>query len=242
MVVIPVGSLRQVPTGSRIENSDVWILGFPYTALSLVRPWIHAHASVYEDSAIFHLFQFQYVSGCRQSLNDGIMHAIDFVIGGGREGTDETSFSWIERVVSEVALLGLSIVFSFVAMTAPTSALTIAPTIISARRPYARTYKHQVPSRRCGVPWCQLLRQRQSCPLYSQFRSAIRCRTIACDNAICGLPASSAVASSFGEHSFSSISSCRHSSVSKWRLALSSTNCSRRDVVQEVPLARGVAR
>ena len=31
------------------------------------------------------------------------MHAIDFVIGGGREGTDETSFSWIERVVSAFA-------------------------------------------------------------------------------------------------------------------------------------------
>ena len=62
------------------------------------------------------------------------------LLGGGREGSDETSFSWSEKVVSEVALLGLSIVFSVVAMTAPTSALTIAPTIISARRPCARTY------------------------------------------------------------------------------------------------------
>ena len=43
------------------------------------------------------------------------MHAIVFVIGGGREGSDETSFSWSEKVVSEVALLGLSIVFSVVA-------------------------------------------------------------------------------------------------------------------------------
>ena len=60
------------------------------------------------------------------------MHAIVFVIGGGREGSDETSFSWSEKVVSEVALLGLSIVVSVVAMTAPTSALTVAPTIISA--------------------------------------------------------------------------------------------------------------
>ena len=49
------------------------------------------------------------------------------------------SFSWIEMLVSEVALLGLSIVFSVVAMTAPMSALTSAPTIISARRPHART-------------------------------------------------------------------------------------------------------
>ena len=85
MVVIRVGTLRQVPTGSRIENSDVWILGFPCTALSLVSPWTHAHASVCEGSVIFPFFQFQYVSGCRQSLNDGIMHAIDFVIGGRRE-------------------------------------------------------------------------------------------------------------------------------------------------------------
>ena len=46
----------------------------------------------------------------------------------------EASFSGIEMLVSEVALLGLSIVVSAVAMTAPTSALTIAPTIISARR------------------------------------------------------------------------------------------------------------
>ena len=41
----------------------------------------------------------------------------------------ETSFSWFEMLVSEVALLGLSVVFSVVAMTAPTSALSIAPTI-----------------------------------------------------------------------------------------------------------------
>ena len=38
---------------------------FPYTALSLVRLWIHAHASGYEGSGIFPFFQFQYVSGCR---------------------------------------------------------------------------------------------------------------------------------------------------------------------------------
>ena len=59
----------------------------------------------------------------------------------------ETSFSWIEMLISEVALLGLFIVFSVVAMTSPTSALTIAPTFISARRPYARTYSPPVNSR-----------------------------------------------------------------------------------------------
>ena len=33
----------------------------------------------------FSLLQFQYVSGCRRSLNDGIMHEIEFVTGGRRE-------------------------------------------------------------------------------------------------------------------------------------------------------------
>ena len=37
----------------------------------------------------------------------------------------ETSYSWVEMFVSKVALLGLSVVVSVVAMTAPTSAPTI---------------------------------------------------------------------------------------------------------------------
>ena len=53
----------------------------------------------------------------------------------------ETSCFWIEMLVSEVALLGLSIVVSVVAMTAPTSALTVAPTIISA--PYLRLHRRR---------------------------------------------------------------------------------------------------
>ena len=57
----------------------------PHTVLSLVRAWIHAHASVHGGLGIFPFSQFQYVSGCRQSLNDGIVHAFDFVIGGRRE-------------------------------------------------------------------------------------------------------------------------------------------------------------
>ena len=57
---------------------------FPYTAFSLVSPSIHAHASIYGDSVIFPPFQFQYISGCRQSLNDGSMHEIVLVIGGRR--------------------------------------------------------------------------------------------------------------------------------------------------------------
>ena len=43
----------------------------------------------------------------------------------------ETSYSWVETLVSKVALLGLPIVVSVVAMTAPTSAAMTAPTMIS---------------------------------------------------------------------------------------------------------------
>ena len=43
----------------------------------------------------------------------------------------ETSYSWVETLVYKVALVGLPIVVSVVAMTAATSALTTAPTMIS---------------------------------------------------------------------------------------------------------------
>ena len=117
----------------------------------------------------------------------------------------------------------------------PSSPLTL-------RRPWCQLLRQRqsCPFWTLRRPWSQLLRQRQSCLLYSHIRPTIRCRTIATRDQWF-FRASSAVASSFGDHSFSSISSCRHSSVRKWRLALSSTNCSRREVVQEVPLGRRVA-
>ena len=80
-------------------------------------------------------------------------------------------------------------------------------------------------------PWCQLLRERQSSLLYSHFRSTIRRRTIATSDLW-----------SSGELDSRLPILENNRSVSKWRLALSSTNCSRREVVQEVPLGRGVAR
>ena len=56
---------------------------FPRTALSFVSLSIHAHASVYGGSGIFPS-QKQYIAGCGEFLNDGIMHEIVFVIGGRR--------------------------------------------------------------------------------------------------------------------------------------------------------------
>ena len=95
MVVILVGTLRQVPTDSRIENSDVWILGRSR----------HVYVSVYSAQLgqsvdtrtcvslrrLGDLSLFQFQSGCRQSLNDGIMHVTGFVIGGRRNWSTDTA-------------------------------------------------------------------------------------------------------------------------------------------------------
>ena len=69
-------------------------------------------------------------------------------------GIDGRSVLLLPLTVSDRAILGLPIVVNVVAMTAPTNALTIAPTIIPARRPHARAYSPlenpQVPVRaRC---------------------------------------------------------------------------------------------